>query len=136
MALPTQVNGFIVTEVEWNELIDAVNRAGPKLAQTVTAVDGNGSIALTTGEETHVILNINSSIDINGMSVPDRFPWSIYLVNVDLTDTLTLKNEDPTEPTPAKRLLLPGATDFSMPPGQGILLEYISVPIGARWCSR
>lgn len=134
MALPTQVDGFIVTAAVWNDVINTINRRG-FLEQEVVALDANGSIALTTGEETHIELNIGSVVDINGCSVPDRTPWRIYVVNTN-PNTVTLKHEDATEPTPAKRFLLPNSADFSMPIGQGILLEAVDAPIGARWCAR
>ena len=137
MAITTRTDGTVITAAMWNELVDAINRSMPSLQQTpsVTALDANGSIVMTTGEETHITLDIGAAVDVNGMTVPDRSPWMVYVLNVNAT-AVTLKHEDTTETTPAKRLLLPGATDFSLPLGQGILLHYISVPAGARWCAR
>lgn len=132
MAIPTRAGGYVVQPEDWNQLVDALNRAAPALLQTVSALDGNGSIVLTTGEETDVILNGIGAVDVNGCTVPARSPWPLYLVNVSAS-TCTFKHEDLSEPTPAKRFLLPGGTDYPLALGQGISLRYVSAPVGARW---
>lgn len=132
MAIVTRTAGTRITAAMWNELVDAINRSAPSLLQTVSALDGNGSIVLTTGEETDVILNGIGAVDVNGCTVPDRAPWPLYVINVSAS-TCTLKHEDTSEPTPAKRFLLPGGTDYTLALGQGLSLRYVSAPVGARW---
>jgi hypothetical protein len=134
MALPTQTAGTLITDDLYNAIIDAVNRASPSLQQTVTSLDANGSIQLTTGEETDLVLDGIGAVDVNGCSVPDRSPWPLHIVNVSVS-VATLKHEDTTEPTPAKRFLLPGGANYTLGLGEGILLRYVSVPLGARWTS-
>lgn len=131
MPIATRSPGYVVTAANWNELVAAINAAVPKLQETVTTLDGNGSIVLTTAA-THVVLNGVGAADVNGMTVPERTPWDIAIVNTT-SNTATLKHEDATEPTPAKRFRLPGDTDLALGLGQGVLLTYISVPAGARW---
>lgn len=133
MPIDTQSPGHVVTAAEWNELVAGINSAVPKLQEEITALDGNGSIAVTT-EATHLVLNGIGASDVNGMTVPIRTPWDMMIVNVSAS-TATLKHEDATEPTPAKRFRLPGNTDLTLAQGQGVLLTYITVPVGARWCS-
>ena len=133
MPISSQSPGHVVTAAEWNELVAGINAAVPKLQETVTTLDGNGSIVLTTAA-THVVLNGVGAADVNGMTVPERTPWDIKIVNVT-SNTATLKHEDTTEPTPAKRFRLPGDTDLALGLGEGITLTYISVPAGARWVS-
>lgn len=126
---------YIVTSPNWNELADAVNRAAPALEVTIGSLDGNGSISLPTGEETDINLAVSAgTMDVNGCSVPDRYPWPLYIVITD-AGTYTLKHEDATETTPAKRFRLPGNTDLVLTIGMGVLLRYKSVPVGARWCA-
>jgi hypothetical protein len=134
MAITTRTDGTVITAAMWNEMVDAINRAAPSLQQTVSSLDVNGSIVLTTGEETDLVLDGIGAVDVNGCSVPDRSPWPIYIINVTAS-TATLKHEDATETTPAKRFLLPGGTDYTLGLGEGILLRYMSVPAGARWAS-
>lgn len=131
MAIGTKSPGYVVTAADWNELVNAINAAVPKLQEEVTGLDGNGSIVLTTAA-THVVLNGAGTADVNGMTVPERTPWDVAIVNVT-ANVATLKHEDATEPTPAKRFRLPGDTDLALGLGQGVLLTYISVPAGARW---
>jgi hypothetical protein len=134
MPLPSQSFGHIVTAVEWNDVVSAINSCPPSLEITVSSLDANGSIVLPTGEETDCNLDGGGggSIDVNGISVPARAPWPMYLVVIS-NDTVTLKHEDTTETTPAKRLFLPGATDLVLTLGKGVTLRYKSAPIGARW---
>lgn len=137
----TWVAGEIVTASMMNvhvrdNLVDLDSRmdtAVQELVETETSLDANGSIVLTT-EATTVVLNGAGTADVNGMTVPVRSPWSICIINVTV-NVATLKHEDSTEPTPAKRFRLPNDTDYALGLGDGIALKYISVPAGARWVS-
>jgi hypothetical protein len=134
MALPTKSAGQILTAAEYNAIIGAVNACPPSLEVTVTTLDGNGSLVLPTGEETDLNLEAagGGTFDVNGCSAPVRSPWPLYIVVIS-NDTVTLKHEDLTEPTPAKRFRLPGNTDLVLTQGKGVTLRYKSVPVGARW---
>lgn len=133
MALPTQSPGHKVTAAEWNDVIGAVNSAPPSLEVTVSSLDGNGSIVLPTGEETDLNLDAGGSpADVNGCTAPGRSPWPLYLINIG-TGTVTIKHEDSTEPTPAKRFRCPANTDLTLALGEGAYFRYKSVPVGARW---
>lgn len=116
-----------------DDLDNRMDTAVQLVQETETGLDGNGSLVLAT-TTTVVVLNIGSANDINGATVPVRAPWMLGVVNVT-SNIQTLKNEDATEPTAAKRLILPNAADFPMDLADGILFFYISVPVGARWVS-
>lgn len=135
MPLPTQVAGHVVTASEWNAVIAAINKCPPSLEVTLSSLDGNGSLVLPTGEETDVNLDGGGgggSIDVNGCTVPVRSPWPMFFVVVS-DNTIVIKHEDATEPTPAKRFRCPGDVDLSLTLGQGVMFRYKSVPAGARW---
>jgi hypothetical protein len=135
----TWVAGEIVTASLMNlhvrdNLVDLDSRmdlAVQEVQEEVTGLDGNGSIALTT-ECTTVVLNGAGTADVNGISAPVRSPWQLAVVNIT-SNVATLKHEDATEPTPAKRFRLPGDTDLALSLGEGVTFKYISVPAGARW---
>lgn len=129
--LPTQVAGYVVTAADWNALIGAVNATVQRFMETVTALDGNGSVAPTTNPSV-LLLNGVGAADVNGCTVPIQNPWFMCVINIT-SNVATLKHEDATEPTPAKRFRLPGDTDLALGLGQGVTLVYISVPVGARW---
>lgn len=129
--LPTQSTLHVVTTAEWNAVIGAVNASVQRFSETVTTLDGNGSVAPTTSP-TVLLLDGVGAADVNGCTVPAANPWIMHVINVS-ADTATLKHEDATEPTPAKRFRLPGDTDLALALGQGVTLVYISVPVGARW---
>lgn len=108
--------------------------SAPQLSQeTLTTVDGNGSLVLAA-TTTVAVLNMGGAQDINGATVPPRSPWSLALVNVN-GNIQTIKNEDATEPTQAKRIITPNNADFLMGLADGLLMYYITVPAGARWVS-
>jgi hypothetical protein len=135
----TWVAGEIVTAAQMNlhvrdNLVDLdlrMDTAVQELQEEVTSLDGNGSIVLTT-EATSIVLNGAGTADVNGMSVPVRAPWQASVINIT-SNVATLKHEDATEPTPAKRFRLPGDTDLALSLGEGVTFKYISVPAGARW---
>lgn len=137
----TWVAGEIVTAALMNvhvrdnldDLNDRMDLAVQEVQEEVTTLDGNGSIAFST-EATTIVLNGAGAADVNGMSIPPRAPWQMVIVNVTAS-TATLKHEDGTETTPAKRFILPNDTDLGLGLGDGLLLKYISVALGARWVS-
>lgn len=110
-----------------------MNTALKMVEETITSLDGNGSVTLANNAATCVLFDAASTVDVNGCEIPDVDPFWRSFVNVS-TGIKTMKHEDATEPTPAKRFFLPGGTDIPLDLGQGILLQYVSVPLGARWC--
>lgn len=137
----TWVPGEVVTAAQLNthlrdnlsDLDSRMNTAVQLVQETETGVDGNGSLVLAA-TTTVVVLNISSAIDVNGATVPVRSPWMLTVVNVT-SNIETLKHEDATETTPAKRFILPGDTDLALGLGDGVFFMYITVPLGARWVS-
>lgn len=134
MPILTQASGVVVDAPEWNQLVAKINACPPGLEVTVTTLDANGSLVMPTGEETDLNLDATAggNADVNGCTVPARAPWPLYLVLIS-NHTITLKHEDSTEPTPAKRFRLPGNADVVLTLGEGITLRYKSTPAGARW---
>lgn len=137
----TVVAGQVATAALWNaqvrdnmlDLDTRMNTAVQLAAQQITGLDGNGSLVLNA-TTTVVYLNGVGAADVNGATVPARNPWFLVVVNIT-SNVATLKHEDATETTPGKRFILPGDTDFPLGLGDGLLLIYVSVPIGARWVS-
>jgi hypothetical protein len=129
--------GHVVTESDWNDHVDAINDLNtrlnltPQLAQETVAVGANGSVAQDP-DTTVLLLNPSGAYDVYGAAVPTRAPWQMSVINIGASN-ITLKDEDATEGTPAKRLFLPNGTDLVLQPGQGLTFCYISIPIGARW---
>ena len=140
-AVATVAPGEVYTASAYNlyirdnmaDLDARMNTALQLAEQTITGLDGNGSIAKDDAA-TCVLFDAAATADINGCSVPTRSPWWMSLVNIS-TGVKTLKHENGTEPTPAKRFYLAGLGDVPLDVGQGILLQYVSAPVGARWVS-
>lgn len=137
----TVVPGQTATAALWNEQVrdnmsdldTRMNTAVQLVAEEITTLDGNGSIAL--GSTTTVAyLNGVGAADVNGASAPPRNPWFLGVVNIT-SNVATLKHEDATETTPAKRFILPDDTDLPLGLGDGVIFLYVSVPVGARWVS-
>jgi hypothetical protein len=130
--------GYVVTASDWNDDIVAnlndlntrMNLAS-QLTQETVAVGANGSVAQDP-DTTVLLLNPSGAYDIYGAAVPTRAPWEMKVINIGASN-VTLKDEDATEGTPAKRLFLPNGLDLVLQPGQGLTFCYISIPIGARW---
>jgi len=115
------------------DLHSRMNTAVQLVQETETALDGNGSLVLAA-TTTVSVLDLGSALDVNGATVPARSPWQLAVVNVN-SNIQTLKHEDATETTPAKRFILPNSADFAMGLGDGVFFMYITVPLGARWVS-
>ena len=137
----TWTPGEIVTAAMMNahvrdNLDDHASRMGTAVhlvQETETTLDGNGSLVLLA-TTTVSLLDSAASVDVNGATVPSRSPWQLAIININ-TGVQTLKHEDATEPTPAKRFRLPGDTDYVLNLGEGVFFTYVSVPVGARWVS-
>lgn len=127
--------GYLVQADDWNEIADAINRCAPPVRDSVSSLDGNGSIVLVTGEETDLDLDAGGgggSVDVNGITVPAENPWPMYLVVVS-NNTVVLKHNDSSEPTPAKRFFMADGADRNLTFGAGAVLRYRVTSVGSRW---
>jgi hypothetical protein len=136
----TVVPGQVATAALWNSevganLIDLDSRLdlAQQLDQETLSPSGSGSLGQAT-DTSVLLLDPSGAYDFYGAEVPARAPFAMEILNIS-GNNVTLKHESLSEATPAKRFRLPGLTDLVIGQGNGVRLLYISVPVGARWCS-